>query len=79
VSYLTEPLPKRCSNGCVGGERIPDNHEDNSMFLAIIVTIIITAGIVHALNGGGRGGAILRRPYNNRYNAASGAREDAHV
>jgi hypothetical protein len=49
------------------------------MFLAIIVTIIITAGIVHALNGGGRGGAILRRPYNNRYNAASGAREDAQV
>jgi hypothetical protein len=49
------------------------------MLLAIIVTIIITAGLGHALRGGPRAGAIARRPYNNRYNAASGARDDAQI
>ena len=47
------------------------------MLTAIIVTFIITAAIVYPLRGGTRGGAITKRPYNNRYNAASGAREDA--
>ncbi len=47
------------------------------MLSAIIVTIIITTAVAYALRGGGRGGLISRRPYNNRYNAASGAREDA--
>jgi hypothetical protein len=47
------------------------------MLSAIIVTIIITAALLYALRGGHRGGTIIRRPYNNRYNAASGAREDA--
>jgi uncharacterized membrane protein len=49
------------------------------MFLAIIVTTIITASLVYALGSGSRGGAIVRRPYNNRYNAASGAREDSFI
>jgi hypothetical protein len=47
------------------------------MLSAIIVTIIITTALAYALRGGQRGGTITRRPYNNRYNAASGAREDA--
>ena len=47
------------------------------MLSAIIVTITITMALAYALRGGRHGGAIIRRPYNNRYNAASGAREDA--
>jgi hypothetical protein len=63
----------------VSEERGPDNHEDNKMLTAFIVTITITAGLAYAFGGGLRGGAITRRPYSNRYNAASGAREDANL
>jgi hypothetical protein len=57
----------------------PRQPENNHMLLAIIVTFLITSALGHAFSGGRRGGAIIRRPYNNRYNAASGAREDAHT
>jgi hypothetical protein len=43
---------------------------------AIIVTVIITAALGYGLRGGRRGPLILRRPYSNRYNPASGAREE---
>jgi hypothetical protein len=46
------------------------------MLTAIIVTFIITAGLLYALRSGQDGSLISRRPYNNRYNDASGARED---
>jgi hypothetical protein len=44
---------------------------------SIIVTLIITATLGCALRIGRDGGLIARRPYNNRYNDASGARDDA--
>lgn len=47
------------------------------MLTAIIVTLIIVAALGYALRAGG-GELISRRPYNNRYNDASGAREDHH-
>jgi hypothetical protein len=47
------------------------------MLLSIIVTLIIATTLGYALRGGGRDQLIIRRPYNNRYNDASGAREDA--
>jgi hypothetical protein len=47
------------------------------MFVAILITLIITAALGYALRGGrGDGGIITHRPYNNRYNDASGARDD---
>ena len=46
------------------------------MLTAIIVTLIIAGGLGYALRSGG-GQLISRRPYNNRYNDASAAREDA--
>lgn len=47
------------------------------MLIGIIVTLIITSGLGYALRtDGGRSGLIARRPYNNRYNDAAGARED---
>jgi hypothetical protein len=46
------------------------------MLTAIIVSLVITAGLLHALRTGEDDGLIVRRPYNNRYNDAAGARED---
>jgi hypothetical protein len=45
------------------------------MLAAIIVTLIIAGALGYA-SGTGGGQLISRRPYNNRYNDASGARED---
>jgi uncharacterized membrane protein len=47
------------------------------MLVAIIVTLIIVAALGYALRAGQDGQLIVRRPYNNRYNDASGAREDS--
>jgi hypothetical protein len=44
------------------------------MLIAIIVTFVISAALLHALRRDGQ--LIVRRPYNNRYNDASGARDD---
>ena len=46
------------------------------MLTAIIVTLVIAAALLYALRSGQDGTLIVRRPYNNRYNDASGARED---
>jgi hypothetical protein len=46
------------------------------VFTAIIVTLIIAGALGTALRSGRSGELISRRPYNNRYNDASGARED---
>jgi hypothetical protein len=51
------------------------NDGEMPMLTAIIVTLIIVGALGYALRAGG-GGLISRRPYNNRYNDASGARED---
>jgi hypothetical protein len=44
------------------------------MFTSIIVAIVILAALANALRPGRRD-IITNRPYNNRYNAASGARD----
>jgi hypothetical protein len=46
------------------------------MLVGIVVTLIIAASLGHALRAGRDGQLIIRRPYNNRYSDASGARED---
>jgi hypothetical protein len=46
------------------------------MLVAIIVTLILTAALLYSLRSGRDGTLIVRRPYNNRYNDASGARDD---
>jgi hypothetical protein len=47
------------------------------MLSAIIVTICIIFALGYAFRGDRNEITIRRRPYNNRYNDASGAREDA--
>jgi hypothetical protein len=46
------------------------------MLIAITITAIIVAALLYGLRTG-RDGTILRRPYNNRYNDASAARDEA--
>jgi hypothetical protein len=46
------------------------------MLTAILITLIVVATLGFALRAGGGERTILRRPYNNRYNDAAGARED---
>ncbi|MEA2140368.1 MAG: hypothetical protein QOC91_467 [Solirubrobacteraceae bacterium] len=46
------------------------------MLTAILITLIVVARLGYALGTGKRQDTILRRPYNNRYNDAAGARED---
>ena len=47
------------------------------MLTAIIITLIIAAVLGLASRLGQNGGLIARRPYNNRYNDASGARDES--
>ena len=46
------------------------------MLTAIIVTLIIAAALGYSMRAGRDGKLVTRRPYNNRYNDASAARED---
>lgn len=47
------------------------------MLASIIVTLIILAALASAVRPPRDGGLIARRPYNNRYNDASAARDEA--
>jgi hypothetical protein len=47
------------------------------MLSSIIVTSIVVGALGYALRSGRDGGQIVHRPYNNRYNDASGARDYA--
>jgi hypothetical protein len=45
------------------------------MFTTIIVTAIIVGALGYAFRSDRHDGLIVKRPYNNRYNDASGARD----
>ncbi|HEY2180468.1 MAG TPA: hypothetical protein VGH09_02225 [Solirubrobacteraceae bacterium] len=46
------------------------------MLTAVFITLIVVSALGYALRSGRGEGALLRRPYNNRYNDASAARRD---
>ena len=46
------------------------------MLTSIALTLFIAGLLGYAIRPGARDELIAHRPYNNRYNAASGARED---
>ena len=46
------------------------------MLTATLITLIVVATLGYALRAGAGETTILRRPYNNRYNDAAGARQD---
>jgi hypothetical protein len=47
------------------------------MFSAIVITTVVVGALGYALRSDSDGRQILHRPYNNRYNDASGARDYA--
>ncbi|HTZ62552.1 MAG TPA: hypothetical protein VMB51_00440 [Solirubrobacteraceae bacterium] len=47
------------------------------MITAILITAIIVGALAIALRSNRHDELSVRRPYNNRYNAASGARDDS--
>jgi hypothetical protein len=47
------------------------------MLTAILITLSIAAALGYSLGESRFDRAIIRRPYNNRYNDAAGAREDS--
>ena len=61
------------------GEVQLSSRRDDTMLTAIIITFIIVAVPGFALWLGQNGGPIARRPYNNRYNDASGARDESFI
>jgi hypothetical protein len=46
------------------------------MLSAVIIAVVIIAALANASRPG-RGDIITSRPYNNRYNAAAGARDES--
>jgi hypothetical protein len=46
------------------------------MLTAILITLFVVATLGYALRSAQGENSILRRPYNNRHNDASGARRD---
>jgi hypothetical protein len=46
------------------------------MLTSIVITLLVVAALGVGLRSERRGTLIVRRPYNNRYSDASGARED---
>jgi hypothetical protein len=46
------------------------------MLTSITVTVVVIATLGYGLRSSRGDASIIRRPYNNRYNDASGARED---
>jgi hypothetical protein len=46
------------------------------LFASIVIALLLTWGLANAMRAGRADETILRRPYNNRYNDATGARED---
>jgi len=77
VSNITEPSRRMVFNARQGGGGILySDSQDGTMLLAVIVTLIIVAALGYALRSEHSGVLIARRPYNNRYNDAAGARED---
>jgi hypothetical protein len=77
VSNLTDPAAEIAFNGAHRVERHrPANDKDRPMLVSIVVTLLVVGALALGLRSGRKRGLILSRPYNNRYNDASGARED---
>lgn len=73
MSHVTDALRRAAFNEGEGRETI---QSIGGQPIALIITLIIAGALSFALRAGRRGESIVHRPYNNRYNDASGAREE---
>ena len=77
VSKVTEASASRFFNQGEGLGARPrkESQEEPAMLVGLFVTVVIATALGAAQSDGER--MISKRPYNNRYNDASGAREDS--
>jgi hypothetical protein len=75
VSDLTLARRATWLNECTAEVEGNVYRKDRAMITALLVTLLIVTALA-AGQRTGRDGLIERRPYNNRYNDASGAREE---
>ncbi|HEX4563378.1 MAG TPA: hypothetical protein VH115_02890 [Solirubrobacteraceae bacterium] len=75
MSDLTQTRAESWLNGCVAEVEGNVNRKDQAMLIAIFVTTVIAVALGLGQRAG-RDGLIGRRPYSNRYNDASGARQE---
>jgi hypothetical protein len=77
VRNITEPGRASSVNGIKEqGAAAETQTRKDLMMLGILTTLFLLFGLGAALRRDGSNGLIARRPYNNRYNDATGARED---
>lgn len=77
MTQITLGLPRRCLTQ--GREREGgslDRDKEIALLASIVIALLLTWGLANAMRAGRSYETILRRPYNNRYNDATGARED---
>jgi hypothetical protein len=80
VTQITESAEVSRFNRREGGTAQSTTKLDEKMLTSIIVTAVIAGALGYALRQGRRGrddDLIVHRPYNNRYDDASGARDYA--
>jgi hypothetical protein len=53
-----------------------DQETEIALLASIIIAVLFACGLASAMRAGRTGESILRRPYNNLYNDATGAREN---
>ena len=53
-----------------------DSGQEIALLASIFIALLLTCGLGSAMRAGRTGNSIPRRPYNNRYNDATGARQD---
>jgi hypothetical protein len=64
-------------NELESGEGLVLRTKDRPMLAAVIITLLLVIAFIgYAPRSARTGKLIIRRPYNNRYSDASGARED---
>jgi hypothetical protein len=76
VSYVTLPRDDGADSGGRAEGPQPPWKDRCQMLTAIIITALIVTALGGALRSGATAPLIAKRPYNNRYNDAPGARED---
>jgi hypothetical protein len=77
VTQITLVRPRRCLT--LGREQDGgslDQEKEIALLASIIIALLFACGLANAMRAGRTGKSILRRPYNNLYNDAAGARED---
>ena len=77
MTQITLVRPRRClTHGREQDGGSLDQEKEIALLASIIIALLFACGLANAMRAGRTGESILKRPYNNPYNDATGARED---